>query len=162
MDAIVGRIKVVKCAGKFQPCPHCGQKGRRKGYLASRFVVDIEPGGGLCTVELRMAEYRATCSCCKTFRSHPPPDAVDVEPWAMYANRIRDLVVRRLIEDNLSVNRLRHSLDRDFRLQLSEASTSAWNGRSARSTWRRIANGHSNGFREHCVSTNCPSAAAPC
>ena len=120
MDAIVGRIKVVKCAPKRQPCPHCGQEGRRKGYLPSRFVVDVEPAGGVCTIELRMAEYRATCGCCKTFRSCPPPDAVDVEPWATYSNRVRDLVVRRLIEDNLSVDRLLHSLQRDFRLKLSE------------------------------------------
>jgi transposase-like protein len=120
MDAICGRIKVVRCAAKFHPCPQCGQNGRRKGYLPSRYVIDVEPGGGLCTVELRVAEYRATCGCCKTFRSLPRAEDLAIEPWATYSNRVRDLVVSRLIEDNLSVDRLLHSLQRDFRLTLSE------------------------------------------
>lgn len=120
MDAKFGRVRVVKCAPKRYPCPHCGCKGRRKGYLPARFVIDVEPGGGVCTVELRLGEYRAACGCCKTFRSSPKLDNLDVEPWACYSNRVRDLVVSRLIEDNLSVGVLLHSLERDFGLNVSE------------------------------------------
>lgn len=119
MEAKVGRVRVVRCAPKRFPCPSCGQKGRRKGYLPPRWVLDLEPGGGLCTIELRTAEYRARCECCKTFRSHPPVD-FPVEPGARYSNRIRDLVIHRLLEDNLSVERLIRSLRRDFRLSISE------------------------------------------
>jgi transposase-like protein len=120
MDAKFGRVKVVKCAPKRYPCPHCGRPGRRKGYLQPRFVIDIEPGGGVCRVELRLGEYRARCGCCKTFRSSPCVDVLDIEPWACYSNRVRDLVVSRLIEDNLSVNVLLRSLERDFLVNLSE------------------------------------------
>jgi hypothetical protein len=83
-------------------------------------VIDIEPNGGVCRVELRLAEYRATCDCCKTFRSTPHPNVLDVEPWAEYSNRVRDLAMNRLIGDNLSVPRLQISLHRDYGLQLSE------------------------------------------
>ena len=120
MDATARRIRVVTCAPKRQPCPHCGQLGRRKGCLPSRFIVDFRPGGGVDTVELRLAEYRATCDCCKTFRSHPSPEQIDLDPWATYSNSIRDLVISRLIEDNLPVAKLLHSIERDFRLKLSE------------------------------------------
>lgn len=120
MDAKCFRTKVVKFAPKFHPCPHCGKRGRRKGLVASRFVVDIDPNGGVCRVELRLGEYRATCCCCKTFRSTPRPDILDIEPRAVYSNRVRDLVVNRLIGDNLSVARLQISLQRDYGLELSE------------------------------------------
>jgi hypothetical protein len=120
MDACFRQIRVVSCAPKRHPCPHCGQPGRRKGYLPSRFVIDFQPGGGVITVELRLAEYRATCDCCKTFRSHPSPTQIDLDPWATYSNSIRDLVVHRLIEDNLPVDKLLHSIERDFHLELSE------------------------------------------
>jgi transposase-like protein len=120
MDAKYGRVRVVKCAPKRFPCPHCGRRGRRKGYLSPRYVIDIEPGGGVCRLELRMGEYRASCGCCKTFRSSPPLNVIDIEPWACYSNRVRDLVVSRLIEDNLSVEVLLRSLVRDFGLKVSE------------------------------------------
>jgi transposase-like protein len=120
MDAKYGRVRVLKCAPKRFPCPHCGRLGRRKGYLSPRYVIDIEPGGGVCTVELRMGEYRVRCGCCKTFRSSPALNVIDIEPWACYTNRVRDLVVSRLIEDNLSVEVLLRSLVRDFGLKVSE------------------------------------------
>ena len=58
--------------------------------------------GEIVIIELTVGEYRADCSCCKTFRSQ-----VDgIEPRAEYTNRVRDVVIDRLLEDGMSLNRL--------------------------------------------------------
>jgi Transposase len=115
MDAIQPRIRVVqrRCAPKTFPCPHCGQRGRRK-QTHTRPVRDIA-FGEIVIVELTVGEYRASCSCCKTFRSHPE----GIEVRASYTNRVRDAVINRLLDDNMSMERLRQAMQRDFHLDLS-------------------------------------------
>jgi hypothetical protein len=116
MDAIEPRIRVVqRCyAPKTAPCPKCGQRGRRKD-IHTRLVRDIAYGEVLF-LELAVGEYRARCSCCKTFRSQVD----DVEPRAAYTNRVREAVIDRLLDDLMSMERLRHALRRDFHLDLSQ------------------------------------------
>jgi transposase-like protein len=113
MDATRVHVRRQSCAPASFPCPHCGTPGRRKG-THTRLVRDIADGHVLF-VELTVGEYRAACDCCKTFRSH-----IDgIEPRAEYTNRVRDAVRDRLLDDGMSVTRLRQALKRDFLLDLS-------------------------------------------
>jgi hypothetical protein len=116
MDAVQPRIRVVKrcCAPKRFPCPHCGKCGRRK-QTHTRSVRDLAFGEVLI-LEITVGEYRARCSCCKTFRAQ-----VDgVEARAEYTNRVRQAVIDRLLDDCMSMERLREALQRDFHLDLSQ------------------------------------------
>jgi len=112
MDACV-RVVRRSCAPRTFPCPTCGTPGRRKD-THTRQVRDIA-FGHILFVELTVGEYRAACDCRKTFRSHLD----GIEPRAEYTNRVRDAVLDRLLDDGLSVNRLRQAMQRDFLLDLS-------------------------------------------
>ena len=115
MDAIEPRVRVVKrpCAPATFPCPHCGKRGRLK-QTHTRPVRDIAYGE-ILMVELTVGEYRAGCSCCKTFRSQ----VEGIDPRAQYTNRVREAVIARLLDDSMSMERLREALQRDFHLDLS-------------------------------------------
>src|SRR5215204_4862391 len=117
MDTVVP-TKTIRCAPKRFPCPSCGQLGRRKGYH-TRTVVDIEYGRP-AYIQLTAGEYRATCDCCITFRATPSTQQLELEPRAKYTTRVREAVLDRLLEDGMSVARLRVAMQRDFHLPLSE------------------------------------------
>jgi len=116
MEAAQARVRVIKqeCAPRTFPCPHCGKRGRRKARH-TRQVRDIALGEVLL-IELTVGEYRARCECCKTFRS----SSEGIETRARYTNRVRDMVIDRLLEDGMSLQRLQQSLQRDFLLDLSD------------------------------------------
>jgi transposase len=116
MDAIQPRVRVEhrSCAPKTFPCPHCGKKGRRKDVFTRR-VRDLAYRE-IVWLEIEVGEYRARCSCCKTFRA--PVEGI--EPRAEYTNRVREAVIDRLLDDRMSMERLRLALKRDFHLDLSE------------------------------------------
>lgn len=116
MEAAQPRVRIVRqqCAPKTFPCPQCGKTGRRKDTHTRR-VRDIA-FGEIVFIELTVGEYRARCFCCKTFRSQ-----VDgIEPRAEYTNRVRDLVIDRLLDDGMCLNRLQYALQREFLLDLSD------------------------------------------
>jgi hypothetical protein len=116
MEAVNPRVRIVQhsCAPKTFPCPHCGTRGDRKD-THTREVRDIA-FGEILTIKLTVGEYRARCSCCKTFRSR----VEGIEPRAEYTNRVRDTVVDRLLDDGMSLSRLKESLHREFLLDLSD------------------------------------------
>jgi len=116
MDAVQPRVRVERLsyAPKTFPCPHCGKKGRRKD-VHTRRVRDIAYRE-IVWLEIEVGEYRARCSCCKTFRAQ----VKEVEPRAEYTNRVREAVIDRLLDDSMSMERLRLSLQRDFHLDLSD------------------------------------------
>src|SRR6266849_1981278 len=116
MDAVQPRVRVehVCCAPKTFPCPQCGKKGRRKD-VHTRRVRDIAYRE-IVVLEIEVGEYRARCSCCKTFRAQ----VEGIEPRAEYTNRVREAVIDRLLDDRMSVERLRLALQRDFHLDLSD------------------------------------------
>jgi hypothetical protein len=108
------RTLPVRCAPAKAPCPHCGKLGRRKAThnrlvrtLAYKQVV---------VLDVTYGEYRARCSCCKTFRTTPP----NVEPRALYDNTVRQAVLDRILDDGMSVERVLASMRRDFYLDLSD------------------------------------------
>jgi transposase-like protein len=104
----------VHCAPKKAPCPKCGRLGRRKRILPPRRVRTVAYQA-IAYLEVTCGEYRARCDCCTTFRSTPD----GVLPRAAYDNRVRDLVLGRIIEDGLSIERALKSLRREFLLELS-------------------------------------------
>jgi transposase-like protein len=66
-------------------------------------------------LEITCGEYQARCDCCTTFRNTPE----NVLPRALYDNKVRDLVLERVIEDGMSIERILESLRREFLLELS-------------------------------------------
>src|SRR6266849_2994671 len=114
MEAVQPRVRVERrqCAPKSYPCPRCGKRGRRK-QTHTRRVRDIAYRKTLI-LEITVGEYRARCGCCKTFRSQ----VEGVEPRAEYTNQVRAAVLDRLLDDRMSMERLREALHRDFSLDL--------------------------------------------
>jgi hypothetical protein len=101
-------------APKTYPCPKCGKPGRRK-QVHTRRVRDIAYRE-IVFIELEVGEYRARCGCCKTFRAQ----VEGIEARAEYTNRVREAVIDRLLDDSMSMERLRQALQRDFHLDLSD------------------------------------------
>jgi transposase-like protein len=116
MDAAQPRTRVVRrrCAPKWFPCPHCGKQGKRKARHTRR-LTDLAYQQ-IVILELTVGEYRARCSCCKTFRSQ----VEGIEPRAEYTNRVRDAVIDRLLDDGMSMERVQQAMQRDFCLDLSD------------------------------------------
>jgi Transposase len=104
----------VRCAPKKAPCPKCGQPGRRKRILPPRRVRTVVYRT-IAYLEITGGEYQARCDCCTTFRNTPE----GVLPRALYDNKVRDLVLTRIIEDGMSIERALQSLRREFLLDLS-------------------------------------------
>ena len=66
-------------------------------------------------LKITYGEYTARCECCTTFRNTPE----GVLPKAHYDNKVRDLVLDRIIKDGMSIERILESLRREFLLELS-------------------------------------------
>lgn len=103
----------VRCAPKKAPCPNCGKRGLRKRTL-TRSVRTVAYKA-VAVLEVTYGEYAARCGCCTTFRNHPE----GVLPKAKYDNRVRDLVLDRLLKDGMSIERALASIRREFLLDLS-------------------------------------------
>src|SRR4051794_26869048 len=82
----------VRCAPKKAPCPNCGKQGRRKRTL-NRTVRSVAYKA-VAVLEVTYGEYAARCDCIATFRSCPE----GVLPKAKYDNKVRDLVLDRVID----------------------------------------------------------------
>lgn len=108
------QFQKVSCCPKRCPCPHCGKLGRRKQILQRQVRTIVY--GKIVYLDIAYAEYRATCNCCKTFRSTPP----GVEFGCQYDCKVRQAVLDRLIDDGMNVQSLLAALKRDFLLELSE------------------------------------------
>src|SRR4051812_13404244 len=102
------------CAPKKAPCPKCGKHGRRKRKLPPRRVRTVAYKA-IVYLEITCGEYQARCGCCTTFRNTPE----DVLPRALYDNKVRDLVLGRILKDGMNVEQTLESLDREFLLNLS-------------------------------------------
>src|SRR4051794_41343613 len=103
----------VHCAPKKAPCPKCGKHGRRKRTFAR--VVRTVAYKTVAFLEITCGEYAARCGCRKTFRNSPE----GVLPRALYDNKVRDLVLDRVLKDAMSIERALESLGREYLLDLS-------------------------------------------
>jgi hypothetical protein len=104
----------VRCAPKKAPCPQCGKHGRRKRRLTPRLVRTVAYKA-IVYLEITCGEYQANCDCCTTFRNTPD----GVLPRAHYDNKVRDLVLDRILKDGMNIERVLESLHREFLLDLS-------------------------------------------
>jgi transposase-like protein len=104
----------VHAAPKKAPCPNCGRHGRRKRKLTPRRVRTVAYKA-VVYLEITCGEYQAKCGCCTTFRNSPE----GVLPRALYDNKVRDLVLDRILKDGMSVERTLESLGREYLLDLS-------------------------------------------
>jgi Transposase len=104
----------VHAAPKKAPCPKCGKHGRRKRKLPPRLVRTVAYKT-IAYLEITCGEYAARCDCCTTFRNSPE----GVLPRALYDNKVRDLVLDRILKDGMSVERTLESLRREYLLDLS-------------------------------------------
>jgi transposase-like protein len=100
-------------APKKAACPKCGKHGRRKRTFTR--TVRTVAFKAIVYLEVTCGEYAARCDCCKTFRNSPE----GVLPRAAYDNKVRDLVLDRILKDGLSVERTLESLRREYLLDLS-------------------------------------------
>src|SRR3954470_10468646 len=103
----------VHCAPKKAPCPKCGKLGRRTRTLTR--PVRTVAYKAVASLEITYGEYQARCGCSTTFRNTPE----GVLPKAKYDNKVRDLVLERILEDGMSIERVLQSLHREFLLDLS-------------------------------------------
>src|SRR3954467_5989903 len=103
----------VRCAPKKAPCPRCGKQGRRKRTKTRR--VRTVAYKAVAYLEITYGEYGARCDCSTTFSNTPE----GVLPKAHYDNRVRDLVLGRILHDGMNVERTLASLRREFLLELS-------------------------------------------
>src|SRR5512143_3584235 len=103
----------VRCAPKKAPCPDCGKRGRRKRTLTR--TVRTVAYKAVAYLEVTYGEYAARCDCRTTFRNTPE----GVLPKARYDNKVRDLVLDRILQDGMSIERTLTSLQREFCLDLS-------------------------------------------
>lgn len=103
----------VRCAPKKAPCPRCGTRGRRKRTLTR--TVRTVAYKAVAVLEVTYGEYAARCGCRTTFRNCPE----GVLPKAKYDNKVRDLVLDRLLKDGMSIERALASIRREFLLDLS-------------------------------------------
>src|SRR4029077_9088477 len=95
----------VHCAPKKAPCPTCGKHGRRKRRLPPRKVRTVAYKA-VVYLEITCGEDLAKCDCCTTFRN--PPEGV--LPRALYDNKVRDLVLERILKDGMNIERTLESL----------------------------------------------------
>jgi hypothetical protein len=100
-------------APKKAPCPECGKLGRRKRTFTR--TVRTVAYKAVAFLKITCGEYGARCDCRTTFRNSPE----GVLPRASYDNKVRDLVLDRILKDGMSVERTLGSLRREFLLDLS-------------------------------------------
>jgi transposase-like protein len=112
-DAPTTVLIPVHCAPKKAPCPRCGTLGQRK-RTCTREVRTVAYKA-VAYLKITYGEYMAQCQCCRTFRN----TFKDVRPKAHYDNKVRDLVLDRILKDGMSIERVLESLHREFLLDLS-------------------------------------------
>lgn len=100
-------------APKKAPCPKCGKLGLRKRTIDR--TVRTVAYKAVAHLEITCGEYAARCDCCTTFRN----TIEGVAPRATYDNKVRDLVLDRILKDGMNVERALESLRREFLLDLS-------------------------------------------
>ena len=112
-DAPTTVVIPLHCAPKKAPCPECGKRGLRKRTVTR--TVRTVAYKAVASLEVTYGEYQARCECCTTFRNTPE----GILPKATYDNKVRDLVLDRVLKDGMSIERTLESLRREFLLDLS-------------------------------------------
>ena len=99
---------------KYYPCPHCGQKGKRKRVL-SRRVQHVAALYRRSWIEAEVGVYQARCKCCKFFQAAIP----GVPYRGRYAYEVRHTVANALIRDRMPYGLVIGRMQEDYGLTLS-------------------------------------------
>jgi transposase-like protein len=100
-------------APRKAPCPQCAKPGRRKRIITRK--VRTVAYKAIAYLEIFYGEYHARCDCSTTFRNTPK----GVLSKAKYDNKVRELVLERILDDGMSIEAVLQSLQREFLLDLS-------------------------------------------
>lgn len=99
---------------KYYPCPHCGQKGKRKRVL-SRRVQHVAALYRRSWIEAEVGVYQARCKCCKVFQAAIP----GVPYRGRYSYEVRNTVAHALIRDRMPYGLVIGRMQADYGLTLS-------------------------------------------
>lgn len=120
MTQIGPKIRRVSRAPKSWPCPDCGKRGRRFAFGLRR-AVDAELRRP-AILEVKIGVYESQCNCQKVFESFHP----ELPKGWKFSRRVRELVVRGVVRDKLSVEDVRRRLLEEFRIKVSEGCIHNW------------------------------------
>ena len=99
---------------KYYPCPHCGQKGKRKRVLRRR-VQHVAALYRRSWIEAEVGIYQARCTCCKFFQA-----AIAGVPYrGRYSYEVRNTVANALIRDRMPYGLVVGRMQEDYGLTLS-------------------------------------------
>lgn len=99
---------------KYAPCPHCGQKGKRKRVLTRR-VRHVAALHRRSWIEAEVGVYQARCDCCKYFQAAIP----GVPYRGRYSYEVRNTVANALIRDRMPYALVIGRMREDYGLTLS-------------------------------------------
>ncbi len=148
-------VMPVHAAPKNAPRPTCGRHGRRKRTFTR--TVGTVTFKAVVYLEITCGEYQAKCDCRKLPRGVPPRAFSD--------NKVRDLVLDRVLKDGMSVERTLESLTRESLIDLSSqrvSSMTCFTTTPGNSTWPRAATRSWNSSAARFASMNCSWAASRC
>ena len=114
------KVRRLRRAPRKWPCPSCGTLGKRFGFR-QREAVDAALG---CCAVLRVTVglYKAQCRCQRMFESFHP----ELPKGWRFSRTVRDLVVRAVVRDKLTVDDARQRLREDFLVEVSEGCAHDW------------------------------------
>ena len=99
---------------KYYPCPHCGQKGKRKRVVTRR-VQHVAALYRRSWIEAEVGVYQARCKCCKFFQA-----AIAGVPYrGRYFYEVRNTVANALIRDRMPYGLVIGRMQEDYDLTLS-------------------------------------------
>jgi len=113
-------VRQVRRAPRWYPCPHCGQRGKRR-RVETRRVIDAmlqRPA----ILEVTLGVYRPRCSCVTEFRSVHP----EVDPGSPYTKRVKQLVVDAVVQDKMAYEDVQRKMEREFCLRLPISTIFRW------------------------------------
>jgi transposase len=99
---------------KYYPCPHCGQKGKRKRVLTRR-VGHVAALYRRSWIEAEVGVYQARCKCCQFFQAAIP----GVPYRGRYSYEVRNTVANALIRDRMPYGVVIRRMQEDYGLTLS-------------------------------------------
>ena len=122
MKGIRPKTRHLSQAPPTWPCPVCGTRGKRYAFRC-RKAVDAELGRPAVLI-VKIGLYRSRCSCQKIFESFHP----ELPKGWKFSRRVRELAVRGVVRDKLSVEDVRHRLREEFLVDVSEGCVHEWIG----------------------------------
>jgi len=114
------KVRRLRRAPRKWPCPTCGTLGTRFAFR-HREAVDAELGRP-AVLKVKVGLYKARCDCQRVFESFHS----ELPKGWRFSRRVRELAVRGVVRDKLSVEDVRQRLREDFLVEVSEGCVHEW------------------------------------